>query len=97
MRVLMNEYIKKWETDRPQEIKELTAKGIIPVNHDIEERSAKGEEVSPKDVAAFRPLLMGQAAGAITDVKPAKEIIEEMINGAIEALQHSTSLIKSKL
>jgi NAD(P)H-dependent flavin oxidoreductase YrpB (nitropropane dioxygenase family) len=98
MRVLKNEYINKWENERQQEIKELTSKGVIPVINDIEQRSAKGEEVSPRDMAAFRPLLMGQAAGAISDIKPAKEIIEEMMQGAIQALQQSNSLIgKAKL
>ena len=33
------------------------------------------------------PLLMGQAAGAIDDVQPAKQIMSEMVNGAIEILR----------
>jgi NAD(P)H-dependent flavin oxidoreductase YrpB (nitropropane dioxygenase family) len=36
MRVRMNEYIRNWEENRAQEIKELTSKGIIPVEHDFE-------------------------------------------------------------
>jgi NAD(P)H-dependent flavin oxidoreductase YrpB (nitropropane dioxygenase family) len=97
MRVLKNDYIMKWENDRAQEIRDLTAKGLIPVVHELEQKSAKGEEVSPRDMAVYRPLLMGQAAGAIKDIKPAKEIMEDMLRTAMEALQQSTSLIKAKL
>lgn len=35
LRVRMNSYIENWETNRAQEIKELTSKGIIPVEHDF--------------------------------------------------------------
>jgi len=93
MRVIKNDYIMNWENERQKDIKELTAKGIIPVIQDIEQRSARGEEVSPKDMAAHRPLLMGQAAGAITDIKPAKEIMEDMMRGAIEAITQSGAMI----
>lgn len=36
MRVRNNPYIKNWEENRAQEIKELTSKGVIPVEHDFE-------------------------------------------------------------
>lgn len=42
--------------------------------------------------------LTGQAAGAITDIKPAKDIVEEMVAGAIEQLRTaSTFVVSSKL
>jgi len=93
LRVLKNEYILHWENERQQQIKELTTKGIIPVMHDLEERTAKNEAPTPQEMISVRPLLMGQAAGAITDVKPAEEIINEMITDAIAALRSSTSLV----
>ena len=36
LRVRNNEYINNWETNRQAEIKTLTAKGTIPVEHDFE-------------------------------------------------------------
>ncbi len=44
------------------------------------------------------PLLMGACAGAIHDVKPAKEIIDEMICVAVAQLQDAAAcIVKSKL
>jgi len=88
LRVKMNEYIKNWE-DQPEKIKALTDKGIIPMAKDIED---------DKDVDM--PFLMGQVAAVITDIKPAKAIVEDMVSEAIEALQTGNSYIggpKSKL
>jgi len=96
LRVLKTDYIMSWENDRQQDIKDLTTKGIIPVLHDLEERSSKGQEVSPQDMLAARPLLMGQAAGAIKDVKSAEQIINDMIREATAALRGSTGLISAK-
>ena len=36
LRVRTNKYIKDWEENRTAEIKELTGKGIVPVEHDLE-------------------------------------------------------------
>jgi hypothetical protein len=54
MRVLKNDYIMHWENERAKEIKELTSKGIIPVMHDIEQRTAEGKTISAKEMAAHR-------------------------------------------
>ena len=88
LRVKMNEYIKNWE-DQPEKIKALTDKGIIPMAKDIED---------DKDVDM--PFLMGQVAAVITDIKPAKAIVEDMVSEAIAALQTGNGYIggpKSKL
>lgn len=39
------------------------------------------------------PLLMGQCAGSIDEVLPAAQIVEEMMQGAIDTLRGGTSLI----
>jgi len=93
MRVLKNDYIMNWENERQPEIKALTSKGVIPVMDDFEQRSAKGEQPTPEQMIAVRPLLMGQAAGAISDIKPAAQIINEMITEAITSLRGSTALV----
>eukprot|EP01124_Arcella_intermedia_P014012 TRINITY_DN203_c0_g1_i1.p1 TRINITY_DN203_c0_g1~~TRINITY_DN203_c0_g1_i1.p1 ORF type:complete len:360 (-),score=62.37 TRINITY_DN203_c0_g1_i1:45-1016(-) len=86
MRVLKTNYITEWEDQRSDKIKELTSKGVIPVEYDIEHQADKVE----------RPLLMGQAAAAIKDIKPAAEIINEMMTQAIDILKASSKRI-SKL
>jgi len=93
LRVLKNDYIMKWENDRQAEIKELTTKGVIPVYHDYEQKQAKNETPSPQDLINARPLLMGQCAGAVKDVLPAAQIINDMINEAVSVLRSSTALI----
>jgi len=93
MRVLKNDYIMQWENSRQNEIKELTTKGIIPVMHDLETKTANNEAPTPEQMIAVRPSLMGQAAGAISDIKPAKQIVEEMVAEAIVALRTGVSQI----
>jgi NAD(P)H-dependent flavin oxidoreductase YrpB (nitropropane dioxygenase family) len=95
LRVLKTPYIVDWETNRANEIKELTSKGIIPFNHDVEQKSKEGGEIDP---APYRAFLMGQAAGAIEDVKPAAEIIKSMVSQAIEILSaNQRKIVKAKL
>ncbi|KAK2813961.1 hypothetical protein FQN50_000362 [Emmonsiellopsis sp. PD_5] len=76
MRVKANAYIKRWE-QQPEKILELTQKGIIPYNKDMEE----GVE------DADRPFLMGQVAAVIDRIQPAAEIVDEMVTGAYEMLK----------
>lgn len=74
MRVLKSDYIMDWENNRQQEIRELTTKGIIPYTKDQEKLEQSGGSVTPAQMAQLRPWLMGCAAGAISDIKPAKGV-----------------------
>jgi len=95
MRVRKTAFVESWQK-RPQEIAELTGKGVIPYMHVLEERSKSGEDMKPMDLINERPLLMGQVAACIQEVLPAKQIMDEMVGGAITALRAGTALI-SKL
>lgn len=75
LRVKMNEYIGKWES-QPEKIKELTEKGIVPIQKDMDD----GIDI---DI----PFLMGQVAGVIKDIKPAADIVREMVDEAVEMLK----------
>jgi NAD(P)H-dependent flavin oxidoreductase YrpB (nitropropane dioxygenase family) len=75
LRVKMNDYIAQWEA-QPEKIRELTEKGIVPIQKDFDD----GVDV---DV----PFLMGQVAGVIKDIKPAGEIVNEMVTEAVEMLK----------
>ncbi|KAI9756613.1 MAG: hypothetical protein M4579_003791 [Chaenotheca gracillima] len=75
LRVKMNEYLKEWE-DQPEKIKELTNRGIVPLVKDMDE----GKDV---DI----PFLMGQVAGVIDQIKPAGDIVNEMVREAVTMLR----------
>jgi len=92
MRVWKTPYVADWETTRAQEIKELTEKGVVPIQNEIETvekriKSGEMQMLSASQMMERRPWLMGQCAGAISDIKPAKQIIDEMVREAIETLQ----------
>merc|ERR1711934_442567 len=55
---------------KPQEIAELTGKGVIPYMHVLDERTKNGYEMQPMDLIKERPLLMGQVAACIDEVLP---------------------------
>ncbi|KFY29524.1 hypothetical protein V493_02309 [Pseudogymnoascus sp. VKM F-4281 (FW-2241)] len=75
LRVKMNDYIAKWEA-QPQKIKELTENGVVPIQKDFDE----GVDI---DI----PFLMGQVSGAINDIKPAGDIVKEMVSEAADMLK----------
>ncbi|KAF2749370.1 NPD-domain-containing protein [Sporormia fimetaria CBS 119925] len=75
LRVKYNDYIKEWES-RPEDIKKLTDAGIVPLAKDMDD----GKDV---DI----PFLMGQVAGVVQDIKPAKEIVDEMVAEAVDMLK----------
>ena len=96
LRVRKNPYIEKWEEERQAEIKDLTAKGVIPVEHDLERL---GDDIDDDTMDNARPFLMGKAAAVVNERKSAKEIVDEMVNDAVEWINKgSTSIVaKSKL
>jgi NAD(P)H-dependent flavin oxidoreductase YrpB (nitropropane dioxygenase family) len=109
LRVRKNPYIMNWETDRHEEMQSLLNKGVIPVQHDLEtvekleEEGKSSAEVNTSLAGRLaglelddveRPYLMGEVAAAIRDVKPAKEIIDEMIKEAIQQLRIGSSFIE---
>ena len=88
MRVRKNAMIMNWEENRQAEIRELTAKGVLPMAKQREED--EGKEMSFQDQMDRLPLLMGQGAGAIGSVLSAKDIMEEMVSTAIAVMRSTT-------
>ncbi|KAL1407881.1 hypothetical protein Q8F55_007317 [Vanrija albida] len=74
MRVYNSPYVKEWEEKRQSEIADLTAKGIVPHDHELESKPQRSVE--------GMKWLMGDVAALVNDVQPAKQIIEEMVNSA---------------
>ncbi|KAF8997906.1 hypothetical protein BDQ17DRAFT_1362815 [Cyathus striatus] len=86
LRVRKTPYIEDWELNRQAEIKELTAKGVLPHEHELSQH--------PEKSVQGRPWLMGRVSALIHDVLPAKVIVESMVNDAAEIIQRNASLVK---
>lgn len=82
LRMKLNDYVRNWEA-QPERIKELTDKGIVPMMYDLEQEN----EVD-------MPFLMGQVAAIITEVKPAKVILEDMVRLAVQQLRVGATYIE---
>ncbi|KAF2475865.1 NPD-domain-containing protein [Lindgomyces ingoldianus] len=93
LRVRMNPYIQNWEENRQNDIKDLTAKGVIPVEHDLE---TMGDDIDDDTMDNARPFLMGKAAAVVNERKPAKVIVDEMVSDAVKWMQVGNSYIVSK-
>lgn len=57
----------------------------------------EGAKLSMKEERGRGVYLTGQAAGAIKDIKPAKQIVDEMVVQAAEQLRSASALVVSKL
>ena len=85
LRARINSYLADWAA-KPNEVKELCDKGVVPIEYDIE---------NDREDIEF-PHLMGQVAGAIAKVQPAKEIVHEMVTEAVEMIKQGNTYIDSK-
>ncbi|KAK2759354.1 hypothetical protein FQN54_002832 [Arachnomyces sp. PD_36] len=90
LRVRNNPYIQNWEENRAADIKELTEKGVIPVEDDFEKLS---DDVDDETLDNARPWLMGKAAAVVNETKPAKAIVDELVGDAVVWLQKGNKMI----
>jgi len=88
MNVRKTPYVAEWEGKRQNEIVELTSKGKIP--HEVEMES------HPEKSMEGRMWLMGKVAASITEIKPAKEIVDELVTTAAETIKSISGLIDPK-
>jgi NAD(P)H-dependent flavin oxidoreductase YrpB (nitropropane dioxygenase family) len=90
LRVLNTPYVKDFNENRAQEIKELCDQGIVPGVHDMK----KLQKAGTFDLVKWRPQLMGQGAGAVNNMLPAKEIIREMVEGCVEITHRNMTMFR---
>lgn len=90
MRVRKNEYILNWENNRAEEIKQLTSKGIIPVEHDMENIP---DDVDDEYLENARPYLMGKVAAVVNEKKSAKAIVDELVDDAAVLLSKGNKML----
>ena len=100
MRILKNKYSVNWESNRRDEMESLLSSGTLPMYHDQEQlkqgTSMKGSMLTtPEDLMDARPLLMGQAAGAIkdADLLPAADIVYNMIDQCVDMMNYNVGRI----
>jgi len=103
LRVRKNAYIENWETARQAEIKELTGKGVIPAEHDLEkymneggedgkEGDGHGDDLDDK-LDQFRPWLMGKCAAVVNEQKSAKAVVDEFVEEAVACLEQGKKMV----
>lgn len=81
-------YVDDWEKNRQTEITQLTSSGRIP--HEVE------LERHPEKSLPGRMWLMGKVAGMINDIKPAKDIVDEIVTTAAKSLTQANGYITTK-
>ncbi|KAL8826222.1 MAG: hypothetical protein Q9191_003933 [Dirinaria sp. TL-2023a] len=86
LRVLRNAYLEGWEREeRRAELKGLLESGKVPLQRDLEEGVEEGASGGEQVEVEF-PFLMGQVAAMVTDVKPARQIVEDMVREAADVI-----------
>lgn len=92
MRVIKNATNVEYESTKLSENQKLRDQGIIPIEAILKEKQAAGEEIS---FVKELPLLVGQVGGVISeaDDKPARQIIDEMVNDAAQIIQRNNSIV----
>ncbi|KAJ5747623.1 uncharacterized protein N7511_009319 [Penicillium nucicola] len=90
LRVRKNPYILNWEENRHEEIKQLTSKGVIPVEHDMENLP---DDVDDDTLDNARPYLMGKVAAVVNEKKSAKAIVDELVTDAAALLQKGNKMV----
>lgn len=93
LRVRRNPYIDNWEENRQNDIKDLTGKGVIPVEADLERM---GDDIDDETMDNARPFLMGKAAAVVNEKQSAKQIIDEMVGDAVEYIGKMNSAVMTK-
>ncbi|KIP03803.1 hypothetical protein PHLGIDRAFT_129916 [Phlebiopsis gigantea 11061_1 CR5-6] len=86
LRVRRTPYVDDWNNNRAAEIKELTSKGILPHEHELEKH--------PEKSLGGRTWLIGRVSALIHEVLPAKVIVEDMVNDAAKILTANAAKVK---
>jgi enoyl-[acyl-carrier protein] reductase II len=89
MRVFKNEYVAEWER-RPQDIQPFPAQAMI--SHQAGVMGGIGGQLEGLDHARSA-FAMGQGAGGIAEVKSAKDIVDQIVAEAEEAIARMARLV----
>ncbi|KAF2192552.1 2-nitropropane dioxygenase, partial [Zopfia rhizophila CBS 207.26] len=89
LRALRNPYIEDWENNRQAEIKDLSSRGIVPLEYELDRLHKEGKLTDEiEDAAALRPI--GIVAGSVNKAgQTAGEIIKEMVDETVLVLSQA--------
>ncbi|KAI0305824.1 2-nitropropane dioxygenase [Multifurca ochricompacta] len=85
LRVRRTPYVDDWEKNRQAEIKELTSKGVIPNQHEVEKHPEKSLQAVT--------FLIGSVSALIHDILPAQTIVDNMATEAAKILEDRGKLV----
>lgn len=104
LRISTNYYAQDWHTRRRKKLELLLKEGSIPCNYDLENISSgnipEADQLFVKkilDGMSPIPHLMGQVAGSIHEIKPAIEILHQMVSDTIRIIHSPITFIRSKI
>ena len=93
LRIINSDYIRSWEEGRLDKIKELTSQGIVPVEWDLEQPCASDAEEEKKIQGVLAHWFAGKVAAVVDKIEPAKDIVDELVRDAAQALRTSNGLL----
>lgn len=93
LRALKTPLVADWEANRAEEMRALQSRGIVVMEHELDRMHDTGALTEDlEEQATLRP--MGIVAGLVNKPnQPAKDIVEEMVQGAVEALSKAQKLM----
>lgn len=77
------EYTREWEATG--KIDEMCSQGIVPFAKDLKEGNAK--------YGYFNNNIMGQAVGGIQEIKPAADVVQEIMTDAIQIMERGPTFV----
>jgi len=93
MRVLNNKFVQSFPEKHPDEMKDMVQRGTMPIPQLLKKMKRQGVEIDQEMDSQVRPILIGQVAGVIDSIRPAKDIIYDMVNEAVEQLMKSNQIL----
>jgi len=108
MRVIKNQLLAG-AAAKESEVKKMLESGKIPFHDDIQSGRVPLEVVKNMDpdephdrtvgkfFRDFEAALAGQGLGGIREIKPAAQILQEMVDEAIKVIKQNNSLLRAKL
>jgi NAD(P)H-dependent flavin oxidoreductase YrpB (nitropropane dioxygenase family) len=93
LRIKKSKYSMNWEENRAADIKRLTSSGVIPYEQDVKDNEAEEKEWTQEEMMDAYPMLMGTCAAAVTEILPAKTIMDDMMSTAVSIIQANNRLV----
>lgn len=101
MRTMQNSGIPAWIADiDPQKLEGANPSSVGTLSLSevrTQDEIKEGVQLSVLEKHKRGVFLTGQCAGAISDIKPAQDIIEEMVQQAVEQVRSVNTFVASKL